>query len=241
MKDEPDSWPSAAYVLFILHPSAFILSIAEHRMSAFHDCKQVEAESLRQLTPLIERRAFRGRYVTTAKGRLAAELQRKYGDLLMNRPNGDVCAVEIKAEREEKFGNFFFEEWSNRSRETPGWMRTLDVDWLLYHFLRDARGPGPLPGSNSRSIGILYCIPFPQLKEWAYTRPSRTRREVPGRVHDYELRRQTKYDQLNDTWGYAVNIWEFTSEVKCDLYLRVHGQWIPDVEHAKRNAERFVG
>jgi hypothetical protein len=229
-------------------------------MNAFRDCKQVEAESLRQLMPLIERRALGGRYVTTAKGRLAAELQRKYGDLFLNRPNGDVCAVEIKAEREEKFGNFFFEHWSNRSRETPGWMRTLDVDWLLYHFLRDARPglspgshsrpgllpgshsrPGLLPGSESRSTGLLYCIPFPQLKEWAYVCPSRKRPEVPGRVHDYELRRQTKYDQLNDTWGYAVNIWEFTSEVKCDLYLRVHGQWIPDVEHAKRNVELFAG
>jgi hypothetical protein len=209
-------------------------------MSAFHDCKQVEAESFRQLAPLIERRALRGRYVTTAKGRLAAELQKKYGDLFINRPNGDLCAVEIKAEREEKFGNFFFEEWSNRSRETPGWMRNLEVDWLLYHFLRDAR-PGLSSGSISRGTGLLYCIPFPQLKEWAYHRPSRTNPHVLGRVHDYELRRQTKYDQLNDTWGYAVNIWEFTSEVRCDLYLRVHGQWIPDVEHAKRNVENFAG
>ena len=136
------------------------LPLREHRMSAFHDCKQVEAESFRQLTPLIERRAFRGRYVTTAKGRLAAELQRKYGDLFMNRPNGDVCAVEIKAEREEKFGNFFFEEWSNRLRETPGWMRTLDVDWLLYHFLRDARPgfiyPAPIAGRRACSTAFRF-------------------------------------------------------------------------------------
>ncbi|HUE15083.1 MAG TPA: hypothetical protein VMR25_13010, partial [Planctomycetaceae bacterium] len=132
-------------------------------MSAFHQCKQVEAESFRQLEPLIERRALRGRFVTTAKGRLAADLQKKYGDLLMNRPNGEICAVEIKAEQEEKYGNFFFEEWSNRSRQTPGWMRTLDVDWLLYHFLRDA----------SSSTGILYCIPFPDLQRWAYETPSR--------------------------------------------------------------------
>ncbi len=200
-------------------------------MSAFHQCQQVEAESFRQLEPLIERRALRGRFVTTAKGRLAADLQKKYGDLLMNRPNGEICAVEIKAEQQEKYGNFFFEEWSNRSRQTPGWMRTLDVDWLLYHFLRDA----------SSSTGILYCIPFPDLQRWAYETPSRTHAELPGRLQDYELRRQEKWDQPNDTWGYAVNIWEFATEVRCDSYLRINGQWIPNAEHQKRNRERFSG
>jgi len=200
-------------------------------MSAFHKCKQVEAESFRQLEPLIERRALQGRFVTTAKGRLAADLQKKYGDVLMNRPNGDICAVEIKAEQQEKYGNFFFEEWSNRSRQTAGWMRTLDVDWLLYHFLRDA----------SSSTGILYCIPFPDLQRWAYETPSRANPPLPGRLQDYELRRQEKWDQPNDTWGYAVNIWEFATEVRCDSYLRINGQWIPNAEHQKRNKERFSG
>ncbi len=149
-------------------------------------------------------------YVTTAKGRLAVDLQKKYGDVLINRPNGEIWAIELKAEQEEKYGNFFFEEWSNRSRNTPGWLRTLDADWLLYHFLRDA----------SSSTGILYCIPFPDLKRWAYATPSRKYPQLLGRVNDYELRRQSKWDQRNDTWGYAVNIWEFASEVCCDSYLR---------------------
>jgi hypothetical protein len=198
-------------------------------MSAFLRCKQIEAESYRQLEPLIEQRALKGRVVTTGKGRLAADLQKKYGDVFINRPNGDICSIEIKAEQEEKHGNFFFEEWSNRSRQTVGWMRTLDVDWLLYHFLRDA----------SSSTGILYCIPFPDLARWAYHTPSRTHPELLGRVHDYDLRRQEKYNQPNDTWGYAVNIWEFAAEVRCDSYLRVDGRWIANQEHQKRNAERF--
>ena len=200
-------------------------------MNSFLRCQQIEAESFRQLAPLIESRSLDGRYVTTAKGRLAVDLQKKYGDVLINRPNGEIWAIELKAEQEEKYGNFFFEEWSNRSRNTPGWLRTLDADWLLYHFLRDA----------SSSTGILYCIPFPDLKRWAYATPSRKYPQLLGRVNDYELRRQSKWDQRNDTWGYAVNIWEFASEVCCDSYLRVDGRWIPNEEHRKRNVERFAG
>ena len=73
-------------------------------MNAFRDCQQVKPNPGGS-SSVDERRPARP-LCDDGQRPLAAELQKKYGDLFLNRPNGDLCAVEIKAEREEKFGNF---------------------------------------------------------------------------------------------------------------------------------------
>lgn len=156
--------------------------------NAFDEASKVEQQSLKILRPFIEQRAMNGQYVTTDKGRLAKELQKTCGDVFMNGIDGKIYAVEIKAEAEQKHGNFFLEIWSNLSRYTPGWMFHLNCDVLLYHFIEQDE---------------LYVINFQHLKDWAFRKENGNKR---GRIWDFKMRPQEKYVQLNDTWGSCVPI-----------------------------------
>lgn len=166
-------------------------------MSAFQDTKEIERLAWADLEPLIRRRAHRGQFVSTDKGRHSREMQKSIGDVISNAgvgiahsaalrglgiSVGDVVGTELKAEEEEKYGNFFLEEWSNKKWETLGWLHTLDTDLLWYYFL-DTRN--------------LYEISFHLLKKWW---------EEEGRHCGYDLKRQRKHEQLNDTWGWCVPI-----------------------------------
>lgn len=155
-------------------------------MSAFHDACEVEAQSWEILRPLIETRAYNGRYVRTAKGPLARELQRQVGDVLFNSDDETVWTCEIKAERKHT-GNVFLERWSNRSRFTPGWFETLQCDLLLYHFL---------------DADVLYGFHFDKLRKWFYHCEHRA---VPV-ASRYPQAAQSRFNQMNDTWGYLVPI-----------------------------------
>ena len=103
---------------------------------------------------------------------------------------GDVLArdcetakyIEIKAEQKHT-GNLFIEYWSNRHRHTMGWFHICQADWLWYYFVDDRK---------------LYVFQMQELREWA--------RGDKGRLLNYPLVRQNKYDQLNDTWGYLVPV-----------------------------------
>ena len=150
--------------------------------NAFQQAQTVEEESWAILEPFIQMRSFDGRWVKTAKGKLARELQRTVGDVLMNTDDESIRGIEIKAE-EDKTGNFFLETWSNRKRFTLGWMYTLNADFLFYHFLKDDE---------------LYIMNFDRLREWAFWNG--------GPIYRYKEARQRKYSQLNDTWGRCVPI-----------------------------------
>lgn len=180
-------------------------------MGPFENAKEVEARSLAILEPLIEIR--HRRYVLTHKGRLSKEFQERYGDVFYNLKNGDLIAVELKAEEDCRHDNFFLEEWSNRHRNNPGWMRKLDVDLLFYHFLAD---------------DDLYIIPWPQLQQWA---GGTSRNGQARRIEDFPLKEQTRREQMNDTWGYCVPIAEIREEMairllhpEVELGLRERGQ-----------------
>lgn len=159
-------------------------------MNAFSEASKVEARSLEILRPFIEQRAFNGQYVLTSKGRLARELQKTVGDILMNRDDESVVAVELKAEETSKHGNFFLETWSNRNRLTPGWMVTNRADVLLYHFLEQ---------------DTLYAMSLPKLQGWAFRQ---------GEIYKYPEKPQVKYTQRNDTWGRCVPIGVIERQVK---------------------------
>lgn len=150
-------------------------------MNAFDKAREVEEESMRILTPFLKKISLDGRFVLTTKGRLAKELQKTVGDALFNNQKGELRAIEIKAERENAWGNFFLETWSNKHRETPGWLHTLNTDLLFYHFIASDE---------------LYVMDFQKLKNWL----------LPKNILAYPEKRQTKYDQLNDTWGRCVPI-----------------------------------
>jgi len=160
-------------------------------VSAFNDCRAVEQRSFDILKPYFAEATDDGRYVLTDKGRLAADLQQKYGDVVAQK-NGDVVCIEVKAEESNHWGNFFLEEWSNRSRFNPGWLLKLDTDYLFYHFIESDE---------------LYILDFPKLQYWAFIEPG-ILTGFPGRLYDFPSKPQTKRVQRNDTWGRCVPIFQ---------------------------------
>lgn len=59
--------------------------------------------------------------------------------------------VEIKGDRVEKSGNFFFETQSNAEQGTPGCILYMQADLLFYYFV------------NTKD---LYILPMPQTRDW---------------------------------------------------------------------------
>lgn len=167
-------------------------------MNAFDDASEVSARSMEILIPLLRLRSHDGRFVLTDKGRLSKSLQETIGDALINRANGDVVAVEMKAEEGNDYDNLFLEEWSNRSRFNRGWLDKLDTDVLLYHFLRE---------------DLLYVIDFQKLRAWAFLADSQRGTRNPGRLYDFQSKKQCRREQMNDTWGRCVPIDVIRAEV----------------------------
>jgi hypothetical protein len=167
---------------------------------------------MRILAPFIEAKSFDGRFVLTRKGRLAKELQRTVGDILMNTDEESITAVEVKAERKNKYGNLFLETWSNRSRFTLGWMYTLNTDLLLYHFIEDDQ---------------LWVCNFQKLKGWAFQQGAKN---FPN-LFKHPEREQAEYEQMNDTWGRCVPISALVKDIGMRLYRPSTGDednaWTP--------------
>lgn len=155
-------------------------------MSAFQEACNVEQRSWEILEPYLKAHAFDGRFVRTAKGPLSLELQKTVGDVLVNSSREHITCIEVKAE-ERHTGNLFFERWSNRARFTPGWFETLKTDLIWYHFL---------------DLDIVYELPFERLRKWFY----HGNNGAHPIAHNYVQKKQGKYIQLNDTWGYIVCI-----------------------------------
>jgi penicillin-binding protein-related factor A (putative recombinase) len=128
------------------------------------------------------------------KGRLAKDVQATYGDLFVQTKDDAFFTIELKAEEANRHGNFFLEEWSNRSRYRRGWMDSLNVCYLLYHFVESDQ---------------LYIIDFQALKKWAYW----CEFEGQPRLYAFPMKQQGKRDQLNDTWGACVPIEVIQREV----------------------------
>lgn len=155
-------------------------------MSAFEQCLRVEDRSWDILEPYLKKRAFDGRFVRTAKGPLSLELQKSVGDVLVNSSREYVTCIEVKAE-ERYTKNVFLERWSNRKLFTPGWFETLNTDLLWCHFLDKDE---------------VHELPFAKLRQWMYWHENRGH----PIAHRFEQAEQKKYNQLNDTWGYIVDI-----------------------------------
>lgn len=168
-------------------------------MNGYEKAIQVEKEAMPELLEFLGQQSDNGRFVLTAKGRLSRELQKTYGDALMNTPDGSLWAVEFKVERRFT-GNFFIETWSNRSRFTRGWLDHLNTNVLLYYFL---------------DVGRLYSIDFPKLKRWAFGHA-----EGAGRLYSFREVKQKRHDQINDTWGRVVPVAVVEAEIGCRRWER---------------------
>jgi len=166
-------------------------------MSAFRSCQQLEAASRAHLEAhLFPRMVFDGRFVSVQKGEMAREFQLTSGDYVVNSDALTAWRIECKCERDNRHGNFFVETYSNLSRGKPGWFWTQQADFLLYHFLRE---------------GDVYLMSLPTLRRWLYSADSQGR----PRIHRYPHRQQRVHAQLNDTWGYCVNILHVVAGMSC--------------------------
>jgi len=165
----------------------------------------VGADGVKDLMPLVRRFAYQGQFVITDKGLLSMVLQKQAGDILFNHYNkgGDlvVVGIEVKTDVTDYY-NFFLEVWSNRSRETVGWMHTMKCDYLWYYF---------------KNRGTMYSIDLPRLQKWAFEE---------GNIRKYELKAAIVPKQLNDPWGHCVPITVIKEEVGFKTFLRRHtGEW----------------
>lgn len=161
--------------------------------------------------------------VLNSGGRLHLELQR-ISDCFAN-SGGEVVAIELKVEKSSDHGNLFLESWSNKKRFNPGWLVKSEADLLIYYFV---------------STDECYVLRMQTLKIWAFSAEH-------GRwaVSHFPEREQSKYTQLNDTWGWCVPIQkcmevagrgQFQPRKECyaDPFLRAQIQtneeWLADYE-----------
>lgn len=62
-----------------------------------------------------------------------------------------TLTIEVKGDRWDNTGNFFFETLSNKEKGTPGCFIYSQADLLYYYFTR---------------IKVLYCIPMIESRKW---------------------------------------------------------------------------
>lgn len=171
-------------------------------MNAFDSACGVETQANAILLPYLHEISD-GRMVLTNKGTLAKWLQESAGDLLTMHEDR-MFAIELKAERKHT-GNLFLEVWSNRNLEsrashaergqTPGWMMKTRADLLLYYFL---------------DVDVLYSLDVLSLKRWMFGYRDDIGAWGSGKLN---LRKQGKYNQLNDTWGVLAPVSQLRAEL----------------------------
>lgn len=181
-------------------------------MTAFDNSRKIETQGMTLLMPFLRERAHDGQLVVTSKGALARHLQETIGDVIFNSDSERFYSVEVKIEARYT-GNLFIEVFSNRNLEqrcsnaergiNVGWIFKLRADLLFYYFV---------------DSDDLYIIPLFRLQRWAFGNG-----DVPGNVWRYRQAKQSKYHQLNDTWGWIVPI----SDVPPAICKRVNARQIP--------------
>ncbi len=80
-----------------------------------------------------------------------------------------IITIEVKGDRYEKTGNFFFETVSDLGRSTMGGFVITRAEWLFYYFV------------NS---GTLYCLPMEFVKPWFVENMGRFRERIAQSQRD---------------------------------------------------------
>lgn len=156
-------------------------------VSAFAEANKVEAISRPIVLQWIGERISSGHIVLDTNHfrdeQTRLILQKFCGDLIVQKPNGQLLTFELKAEEENTYGNLFVETWSNRSQRNPGWAITSKCDCFLYHFVIER---------------VIYGIPdWKAFQAWCFDE---------GNIYRYPERRQKKREQRNDTWGRCIPV-----------------------------------
>lgn len=185
-------------------------------MNAFARTRTVEARGIAVLEPYLKETAYDGRFVMLNRGAMARSLQLSAGDAIMNSDADRFWTLEIKVEEENRHGNLFLETFSNKNLNdrvkhanhgtNVGWMLHSRADLLLYYFL---------------SSDDLYVLDLFPLQQWAFGH-----RDADGNIwtSGFRERPQSKYEQLNDTWGVCVPIGQIPA---CARVRHRHVKQIP--------------
>ena len=128
----------------------------------------------------------------------SAFLQQVWGDFTITK-HGQDCGIELKAEQSNRWGNLFLETWSNREWRTLGWLFKLRGDYLFYYFVEQQE---------------LWTMPIPALQDWAFGVG-----DGQGHIWTYPEKKQSKYDQKNDSWGRCVPIVTLQKALGNDIKL----------------------
>jgi len=164
----------------------------------FYDCRRIEALGLKMAERFLERHG--ADYILVEGGQTAKFLQQIAGDIIARMPkNRRFWAIEVKTERENRWGNIFIEWFSNRNLEdrnshgcrgtSMGWFAELRSDLLWYQFL------------DSQEIHIFDLF---ALQRWALWTPPEDREQRHPRIFQYNLKPEGITNQKNDTWGFCV-------------------------------------
>jgi hypothetical protein len=121
--------------------------------------------------------------------------QEYYGDFFFQiHPQDRPTYVLVKAEEENRFGNFFIETWRNKSAGEGGWItKNCIAKFLGYYFHRDKE---------------LYMIKFQEFRKWAEHNITR-----------FPEKEQSKRIQENDAWGRVVPIQVVEHSVTYHKYI----------------------
>jgi hypothetical protein len=174
-------------------------------MSGYDESRRLEAKGMNILMPFLHEKTD-GHFVLLDRGPLAIALQATDGDAILHSRGRGAYSVEIKVEN--KFtGNLFLESWSNKNLDdldnhvrvgsNPGWLLKLKSMLLFYYFMDGDR---------------LYVINLFRLQRWAFGANGEK-----GNIYGYEEKKQGKYSQLNDTWGWCVPVGVIQREVGLKL------------------------
>src|SRR5690242_11102304 len=104
-------------------------------MSSFTECQKIESMGYDLIKPFLQKNFDEYVYVNTEeRNELILAFQQNFGDLIVKKDKA-IFFIDIKTEIEDKYGNLFLETWSNKKRNTPGWV-VLDTgvkaDFVYY-------------------------------------------------------------------------------------------------------------
>ena len=154
-------------------------------MNSFEKGCGIEKQGMNVLLPFIESKAYQGRIVPLFGNAQNKEIQ-QYGDILMGTESNKYITIDLKIE--SRFtGNFFIETWSNKSRFNQGWVYKCRSDRIFYYFLDKPE--------------MLYSIVTEKFKEWLFASVGNK-----PRLFSFSEVKQSKYDQMNDTWGVIIPV-----------------------------------
>ena len=121
------------------------------RTYSMRDTASVAAQAARDITRWLESDP---RTLAVRNVEADPAYQRRDIDLIWQ-TKGGALAIEVKGDRYDQTGNFFFETVSNREAGTPGCFLYTEADFVYYYFVRSRQ---------------LFLLPMPATRDWFQAR-----------------------------------------------------------------------